>query len=608
MSETKTSENISNYIKNLNTEYFKLHKNYEELFWLVYMGEQNKSSEMRLAQEKRDNFRSDSKILEKTKSLLNIANDSQKKRLENWIQFFQNNQTPQEVKDIKKRIDILEAKIHKAMAKAKEGYIDPITKKFVIASKMKMRTMQATEKNEQIRKACFDGLEKLAPLYVKEYVQLVNLKNQYAKELGYSDFYAYKLDNEEKMQKSELFDIFDSIYEKTKYAFKNIRLEEKKIPNLRKPWNFNYLIAGDFTIEEDQYYQFDEALMRWGKSFSALGIDFKNGKIQLDLIDRKGKYNNGFCHWPEPRYLEGGKILSGSSNFTCNVVFGQVGSGNDGMNTLFHEGGHSAHLLNSIVPDACMNTEYSPASTAWAETQSMFLDTVFSSIEWRTRYAKNKDGKAYPFDLFQRKVEKTHIVAPLDFNGMMAVANFEKKIYESKNLTPEIVIDLAKKTFKKYFDRSEDSLLLLGVPHIYSWESSCSYHGYALATLALSQWRECFYKKYGYIVDNPNVGKEMTKVWQLGSTKSFPEFVKIATGKKLSPSAYLKVATANKKSILDNARKKLEKQKKIKAYSGKVKLNAVVRMVHGKELIADSKNGFEKMSEKYKLWLNKGVK
>ena len=70
-------------------------------------------------------------------------------------------------------------------------------------------------------------------------------------------------------------------------------------------------------------------------------------------------------------------------------MIGQVGSGYNTGNTLFHEGGHAAHFLGMDERDVCLNTEYPAMSTAWAETQSMFLDTLFSSIEWKKRYAKN---------------------------------------------------------------------------------------------------------------------------------------------------------------------------------------------------------------------------
>ena len=42
----------------------------------------------------------------------------------------------------------------------------------------------------------------------------------------------------------------------------------------------------------------EKALENWGRSFSKLGIDYQGATMTLDLLDRKGKYSNGFCHWP----------------------------------------------------------------------------------------------------------------------------------------------------------------------------------------------------------------------------------------------------------------------------------------------------------------------
>lgn len=611
MNKTKPTEIkiIEKFLNTLNTSYFKLHKSYEDLFWKSYMGEYALTKKKDEAMKKRDAFRANTDLSNKVNAYIEeLRKQKDNKllaRLLLWQTFFSKYQTPKEVLALKDQISKLESKIHNFRAKRKEGYIDPKTKKFVIASENKMRAMMRTESEELLRKACFEGLKKLSLESVKDYVKLVGMRNEFARKLGFTDFYHYKLLNDEGMLKKELFTIFDNVYEKTKYAFKDVVEMEKTMKGLRYPWNYSYMLAGDFTKEEDPYFQFNDALIRWGKSFAALGIQFEGGKLQLDLIDRKGKYNNGFCHWPDLVYEKNGVLMPGATNFTCNVVKGQVGSGDQGMTTLFHEGGHAAHLLNSKIGDVCMNHEYAPQSTAWAETQSMFLDTAFDSIEWKSRYAKNSKGEIYPFDLFKRIFEKNYKLNPLSLMGIMSVSAFEKIIYEKKDFTETFVINTAKKVHKKFFNMRESWTMILSIPHIYSWESSAYYHGYGLAELALAQWREYFYDKYGYIIDNPNVGKEMKKVWELASTKNFKEFVILATGKKLSAEPFIKARTKSLKEILDSATKKIDRRKKVPHFKGRVTLNAEIKMVDGKKLIATNKKSFEDMAESYSKWLNK---
>lgn len=599
---------IIKFLEDLNDEYFKLHKNSEELFWTFAMGDHSVEKQKDQAGIAKEAFRSNPKYLKQAEDFYKIANGELKARLKVWINYFKIYQFSPEAFKLKNTIDKLESQVMKKKATQKEGYIDPYTKKFIPASNVKMRTMMSTNPDEKIRRACFDAGEKLAHVYLNEYLKLIQLRNKFAQAMGYDDFYDYKLRHEEGMTKAELFGLFDDIYKRTKYAFTEIRKLEKSKPELRKPWNFNYMMSGDFTAEADPYFQFDEALTRWGRSFAALGIDFNKGELKLDLLDRKGKYNNGFCHWPEVARYKNGKYIPGNSNFTCNVVPGQVGSGLEGIATLFHEGGHAAHFQNTTQREIVLNQESVPMTTAWAEVHSMFLEAAFSSIEWRTRYALDKNGNAYPFDLFERITRKLHLIKPTLMHSIIFVSSMERDLYEAKNLTTEKILQIVKKNFKKYTDRSEDSISILNIVHIYDFHSSASYHGYGLAELTVYQWREYFYKKYGYIVDNPNIGKEMKQVWKLGASKTFPEFVKLATGKKLSAEPFIRQVSLPVDKILHGAKQKIKKLASVKQFTKPVNLNAKISMVHGKQEIANNAKSFEAMAEKYKKWLQSQTK
>lgn len=583
----------------LNSELFRLHYEYESLFWDSYMGNKKIGKAKDRALSNLDAFRGSRTHKATAEALMIKAKGKSLERLRTWVRFFNQYQIPESAIDIRKKIITLETHIQQKRANTLEGYIDPVTKKFVPASTLKMMTMITTHPNELVRKECFLARERLAVTTLPEYVTLVALRNEFARLLGYSDFYDYKLRHIDNMTKKELFGIFGEIANAAALDLAEIRTLEETRPGLRKPWNFTNFLTGDFTIQEDQYYPFTEALPRWLETFSKLGITFADGRMTLDLVERKGKYNNGFCHWPELVHYENNKRVPGAANFTCNVVPGQIGSGELAYKTLFHEGGHAAHFFNTKERDVCLNHEYAPMTAAWAETQSMFIDTIFSSYEWKGRYAKNEKGQVYPIELFSKRVKATSPLRTRDIMSIIMVADFERQVYELEKPNAKDILSIAKSVYRSSFDHSIDSVRVLCTPHLYSWESACSYHGYGLAKVALYQWREYFYKKYGFIVDNPKVGREMQDAWAWGAKYDFMTSIKKVTGKKLSAKAIIKQLTKSPKATINETKRLLNKKHPTLKNTDN---GPAIKLVHGKKIIADSSQGIRVMSHTYKDW------
>ena len=427
------------------------------------------------------------------------------------------------------------------------------------------------------------------------------MRNRFARALGYPHFYEYKSRMEEGMASETVFEIFDTLTARLTEKFAEIDALAADSPDLRKPWNLDYALAGDFTAREDPYFPLATILERWGRSFQNMGIGYRGATLTLDLLERSGKYNNGFCHMPTPVNYQDGVRTPCQTNFTCNAIIGQVGSGHRTGTTLFHEGGHAAHFANMDQPDIIINTEYPPMSTAWAETQSMFLDTVFSSPEWRVRYARTLSGETFPLSLYAQSLSRLHITAGNTMLRVASVVEFERRMYtvDEDTLTPDYVCETAHAISRKYYHYSEPSLLILTVPHIYSWHAACAYHGYGLATLALHQWQDRIYREHGALVDNPHVGAILTRAGTMGASRTFAEMVEEVTGAALSPDAYLAsvLSTVEERLAEDTRRIALMDERYPHDESTEIDLDASIRIVDGSTTISTNEGGFTGMSE-----------
>ena len=95
----------------------------------------------------------------------------------------------------------------------------------------------------------------------------------------------------------------------------------------------------------------------------------------------------------------------------------------------------------------------------------------------------------------------------------------------------------------------------------------------------------------------------MKKVWKHGAGKKFAQFIKEATGSELSDGAWTREHTQGIAETLKEAAK-FNTQNEYKARTKKIDLDATIILTDGKNIIADSKKGFDAMARTYTEWLN----
>jgi hypothetical protein len=416
------------------------------------------------------------------------------------------------------------------------------------------------------------------------------------------------------VSKADVFARLDDLEARTRVAGKRC-IDELRVTRgdaSARPWNLRYTVAGDVTKEQDPYFPFARAVERWGQSFMALGIRYERAALVLDLVDRAGKYENGFMHGPVPAWREDGRWRPARIQFTANAIPGMLGSGRRATETLFHEGGHAAHFANIDMPSPCFAQEFAPSSVAMAETQSMFLDSLLSDPDWQARYARSKDGSPMPTELLLKGIEVAQPMAAWNLRAMCAVCYAERAIYEipDAELTAERVL--------RELRAIEARLLFLGdgpeggsprpvlsVPHLLSGESSAYYHGYVLADMAVHQTRAHFLARDGHLVDNPRIGPDLRDAyWRPGNSRTFFEFVESLTKKPLTADAIAAEANRTVPEALAEARAALEREKTIPRRTGPVELDAEIRIVNGRETIAElGPGGFDELSRAFGAWI-----
>ena len=619
MSTLSAEMPVEDFVNTMNSKYAELHKSFEDNFWSTKMAlKGNDVEELTRTKNEYNDFISDSAVFEIVKQ--HLKNPSLTPRQQKCLKVMDKTfrcylQQTTEAAELRKKITAMEGTLEKNRSEMKLGYTDPKTGEFVSASSVELSIKIRTHTDEATRKACFEGIQSITEFVAEPFCEIIKARNKMAKANGYDDFYEYKIQTSEAMDKKRLFEILDDLEEKSRPTLDKAlkKLVEEKGEAAMKPWNRGFLLAGDIIAQMDPYFPFETAVSAWARSFAAMNICYNKSVMNLDLCDRKNKYSNGFCHWPVCPYVKpDGSSVACVTNFTSLAKPGSIGSGHEAIATLMHEGGHAAHFANVEQPSPFHSQERAPTSVAYAENQSMFLDSLVGDADWIAKYAISAKGEPMPWELIEKSINQTHSYKVFGLRGMLAVPYYEKALYElpESEVTPENIIRIGKEVDERF--TVVTSRPVLAVPHILSDESSCYYQGYILADMSVAQTRQHFLKKYGTLTDNEKIGADLTNVyWKAGNSEQFLDLVENLTGAPLGPDALvstigedINVRLERQKGLYEKGLKEGPKFRDDDDFMGI--LDMVIRLVHGDvEVATTEKNTFAECCKIYAEWLKK---
>ncbi|MFM5451321.1 M3 family metallopeptidase [Aeromonas veronii] len=598
-----------NYFNQLNADYLQVHRRKEDLFWSTYMGTSDDQAGFTAAEQAYKAFCANPARLPELREMLVQADEDDLKRgLQGWIAFFECNviEDPAAAA-LMDELVAAEAELFARRKGLKLTLLDEQGQQ-VAGSLPAASTSLAASPNEAVRQSALAMFHTLEQWVVGNgFLEVVAIRNRFARTMGYRDYFDYKVRKNEQMSPEQLFAILDDFIARTDARLQQ-SLEELKAAKGEAallPHNLRYSVSGDVTRQLDPYVPFSRALRDWVESFRRLGIQYRGATLTLDLLTREGKYENGFCHSPVPSFFQQGEWVPAVVNFTSLADPAQVGSGWSGLNTLFHEGGHAAHFANVTGNAPCFSQEFPPTSMAYAETQSMFCDSLLDDADWLKRYARNAAGEPIPDALIKEMIEARQPFRAFNERQIALVAYFERDLYamDEAERSPEVVLALARQWERKIVG-VESPRPLLAIPHLLNQESACAYHGYLLALMAVEQTRAFFLKRDGYLTDNPRIGPDLAAhYWGPGNGMSHDETLRSLTGEGFSAVPLAEACNLSADEAWQQAQACMAAAQQRPVAGEGSPLDAHIRVVHGAELIADNSESETRMLADFEAWI-----
>ena len=403
----------------------------------------------------------------------------------------------------------------------------------------KVREVLKTSTDSKRRQTVWEAAKVVGANVEADLKELVKLRNEMAKQLGYKNFHALYLYLNEQ-DGGELIKLFDELDDLTRKPFEDAKkeIDEKlaekygvKVADLM-PWHYHDPFFQEspavFEASLDGPYAKADLLKLCQEFYAGIGLPIDSVIARSDLYEKKGKSPHAFCTDID---------REGDVRVLANIVNNEYW-----MGTMLHELGHSVYSSKNI-PQSLTYVLRSEAHILTTEGVAMQFERFSKSRAWLEKMGVKVENPE-AFDAAAKKIQRNQLL--IFSRWCQVMLRFEKSMYENPEQDlNKLWWDLVEKyqLLKRPKDRNAPDY----GSKIHIVSAPVYYHNYMMGQLFASQVHHAIardvYKgtdpsKVLYIGDK-RVGDFMKKkVFEPGKTLTWKELSKFATGSELSAKAF----------------------------------------------------------------------
>ncbi|MBK6965007.1 MAG: M2 family metallopeptidase [Bacteroidales bacterium] len=396
-----------------------------------------------------------------------------------------------------------------------------------------------TSVNSTELKAAWEGHKKIGPVVANDIIELVKVRNEIAKQLGFKNYHAMSLELSEQ-NPDDISALFDELDNLTRDAFTGLKDEiDTYLANRLKinkdqlmPWHYQNRFFQEapaiYSVDLDKYYKEQNIEKLTTDYYTSIGLDISDMLANSDLYEKPGKNQHAYCIDIDNK---------GDVRILCNIK-----PNYNWMNTMMHEFGHGVYdkYIDRNLPFSLRN----PSHTFTTEAIAMLFGRMGANPQWMQDMGLIDSTEKTKIAIESFRVLR---LEQLTFSRWAQVMyRFEKSLYENPDQDLNTLWwDLVEKyqMIKRPADRNEPDW----ASKIHIATSPCYYHNYLLGELLASQLNHYItanivksddFRNQSFF-GNKEAGSYLTdKVFMPGASLYWNDMIEQATGEKLTARYY----------------------------------------------------------------------